>query len=81
MATAVSQHVGHQILAAILDFFKNFSFSKTAANFLEISKKYVLSASNKNIIKNGVENKKLEQILSKSYNFLIQTLICIINFA
>ena len=33
------------------------------------------------IIKNGVEKKKLEQIFSKSYSFLIQTLICIITFA
>ena len=38
-------------------------------------------ASNKNIVKNRVEKKKLEQILSESYSFLIQTLICLIIFA
>ena len=31
-----------------LGFFKNFIFSKTAANFLEISRKYVFTASNRN---------------------------------
>ena len=75
MATAVSQHVRH------LGFFKTFIFSKTVANFLKISRKHVFTASNSNIIKNRVEKKKSEQILSKGQGFLIQTLICIINFA
>ena len=62
------------ILAAILDFSNiNFIFSKTAANFLEISRKHVFTASNRNIIKNKVQNNKCEQILSKSYNLLFQT--------
>ena len=41
----------------------------------------MFTGSNGNIIKNKVEKKKLEQILSKSYSFLIETLICIIKFA
>ena len=55
------------ILAAILDFSttKNI-LSKTAANYLEISRKRVFTASNKNIIKIRVQKKKLEQIMSKS---------------
>ena len=56
MATAVSQHVRYP--GRHLGFFKNFIFSKTAANFLEISRKYVFTASNKNIVKNGVGRKK-----------------------
>ena len=79
MATAISQHVCD--LDHHLGFFKNFIFSKTAVNFLEISRKHVLTASNRNIVTNSVEKKKLVQILSKSYSFLIQTVICIINFA
>ena len=55
--------------------------SKTAADFLEINRKHVFTASNRNIIKNRVEKKRLELILSKNYSFLIQTLICILNFA
>ena len=41
----------------------------------------MFTALNKNIIKYRVEKKKLKQILSKSYSFLIQTLICMVNFA
>ena len=63
-----------------LKFFKNFYFSKNAANFLEISRKHVSTASIKNIGKNRVEKKKLKQILPKSYSFRFQTLICIINY-
>ena len=75
MATVVSQHVQH--LGCHLRFFKNFIFSKTAANFIEICRKHVHAYSLKwDINKNRVEKKKLEQILSKSYSFLIQTLIC-----
>ena len=74
MATGISQHGCH------LGFFKDFIFSKTAANFLKIRRKHVFTSSNRNIIKNRVEKKKLEQILSKGYSYLIQTLICIINF-
>ena len=79
MATVVSQHVRH--FGCHLRIFKYYIFSKIATNFLEISRKHIFTASNGNIIKNKVEKKKLEQILSKSYSFLFQTLICIINFA
>ena len=75
MATAVSQNNRY------LGFFKNIIFSKTAANFLEISRKHVFTASNTNIIKNRAEKKRLKQILPKSYSFRFQTLICINNFA
>ena len=71
MATTISQHVHH------VRFFKNFIFSKTAANFLKIIRKHVPTASNMNIIKNRVEKNKLEQILSKSYSFRFHILICI----
>ena len=43
----------------LLGFFKIFIFSKTAANFLEISRKRVFTASNRNIIKIRVEKKKM----------------------
>ena len=65
MATAVSQHVRH------LGFSKKYIFSKTAANFLEISRKHVLTASNRNMIKNSVEKKKLEQTFVKKLQFSI----------
>ena len=52
MATAISQHVRH------LEFSKISISAETAANFLEIRKKYVFTASNRNIIKNRVEKKK-----------------------
>ena len=42
---------------------------------------YMFAASNRNKIKNRMEKKKLEQIISKSYSSLIQTLICINNVA
>ena len=78
MTTAVSQHVCH--FGRHLGFFKNFIFSKTAANFLEISRKHVFTGSNKNIVNNRVKlNNKFEQIFSKSCSFLFQILICIIN--
>ena len=48
-------------------------------NFIE--NMIVFTASNLNTIKNIVEKKRLEQILSKNYSFLIQSLICICNFA
>ena len=79
MATAVLQHVRH--LGRHLGFFQNLIFSKTVANFLEISRKHVLTVSNRNITKNRVEKKKLQQILSKSYSFLFPSLICIFSFA
>ena len=66
MATAVSQHTRH--LSRHLGFFKIFIFSKVAANFLEIGRKHVLLALNRSIIKNNVEKKKLEHILSKRYS-------------
>ena len=68
MATAVSQHVHH--LGRHLGFFKNFTFSKTAANFLEFSRKHVFTASNRNILvikntvntghSNGITHKRLK---------------------
>ena len=63
MATVVSQHVGH--LGRHLGFFKNFIFSKNAANFLEISRKHVFTDSNTNKIKNREEEKKLRQFSQK----------------
>ena len=63
-------HLGRHV-----GFFKNFIFSKAAASFLEIIRIHVLYASENVIIKNKVEKKKLYQIFSKSYNFLVQTLI------
>ena len=70
MATVVSQHARH--LDRHLGFFKNFIFSKNAANFLEISRKHLFRTSNMNVIKDRVEKKKLKQILSKSFNFRFQ---------
>ena len=75
MATAVLQHVRH--LGRHLGFFKKFTLHKTAANFTEISTKHVFATSNRNIIKNRILEKKLEQIFSKRYIFLFQNLICI----
>ena len=76
MATVISQHVHH--LGHHLGFFKNLNIlCKTAANFTEIRRKHVFTASNRNIITNRVQKKKLNQILSKSYSFLIS----IINYA
>ena len=54
-ATSVSQHVCH--LGRHLGFFKNFILGKTAAIFLEMSRKHVFTTS-KNIIKNKMEKKK-----------------------
>ena len=57
-----------------LRFLKIFIFGKTAGNFLGISRKHVFTASNGNVIKNRTSKsgkKKLVQILSKSYSFLV----------
>ena len=54
MATVVSQHVRHLGCHLGIFFLKINSFSKNAANFSEISRKYVFAASNRNIIENGV---------------------------
>ena len=56
MATVVSQHVRHLSHHLYLGIFKNF-FSKTAANVLEISRKHVFTASNRNIFRTRVEKK------------------------
>ena len=56
MATVVSQHVRHLSHHIYLGIFKNF-FSKTAANVLEISRKHVFTASNRNIFRTRVEKK------------------------
>ena len=76
MATVVSQHVRH--FGRHLGFFKHYIFRKTATNF---SRKHVFLASNRKIIENRVKEKNLEQIFPKFYNFQLQTLICIINYA
>ena len=60
MATAVSQHVGRY-----LGFFKNVLFRRTLSNFLQIGRKHIFAASNRNVIINRVEKKKSLQILSK----------------
>ena len=52
MATIVSQHVRH--IGRHLGFFKNFILRKTAANFIQIRRKHVFAASNRNIIKDRV---------------------------
>ena len=54
MATVFSQHVRHP--GSHFEFFKNFILRKTAANFTEISKKYVFAASDRNTIK--IESKR-----------------------
>ena len=61
MVTVVSQDVHY--LSRYLGFFKNFIFSKNAANFLEICRTHVLATSNTNIVKTRVGKKKLKQIL------------------
>ena len=60
MATVVSQHGRH--IGRHLGFFETFILRKIAANFTEISRKHVSTASNRNIIKNRVKKKKLEQM-------------------
>ena len=66
---ALPFHNTSAILAAIF-IFKKFIFVETAANFLKISRNNAFSASNTHIIKNRVEKKKLEQVLS---NFNLHT--------
>ena len=68
MATAFSQHIHH--FGRHLGFFKKcffaysftFNFNKNAAIFLEIGKKHVFRATNRNIIKNNVEKSGKEEI-------------------
>ena len=79
MATIVSQHI--RLFGRHKEFFKKDIFSKNVANFLVISIEHVFTVSNRNWIKNRVYNKKLKQILSKTYSFPIQTLVCIFKFA
>ena len=62
MTTVVSQHVRY--LGHHLEFFINFNLCKTVANFSEISRKHVFSASNRNLIKNRVKH-QLQQIFPK----------------
>ena len=68
MAVVISQHVCH--IGRHLGFFKNI-LCKTVANFTEIGRKHVFAASNRNIIKNRVQKKKLEQIFVKNLQFSI----------
>ena len=65
MATFVLQHVSHLERRHLAGFFKNLIFSKTAANFLEIDRKYVFTASNRNIIKNRELKKKFDFLKKK----------------
>ena len=58
-------------MSAIL-YFSKILFSKIEENFLEVSRKHVFTAANSNIIKNRVEKKKLDQILSKGTVFLFK---------
>ena len=53
METAVLQHFCH--LGRHLEFIKNFIFYKNAANFIQISRKHMFTASDTNMIKNRVE--------------------------
>ena len=57
MAAVVLQHI---YFGAILDFSYFLILPKSAANFLEISRKLVFTASNRNIIKIKVKNNNLE---------------------
>ena len=52
--------------AAILDFSKKFIVRKTAANFIEISRKHVFVASNRNIIKIRVKKEIRTNFLKNS---------------
>ena len=56
MAATVSQRIRP------LRFCKKNVFSKAEINFLEIGRKHVFTASNRIIIKNAEEKKKVEQI-------------------
>ena len=79
--TAVSQNV-RGILAAILDFFKILFSAKLQQIFFKfVENMCLLPQIYRHIIKNRVEKGKLEQGLLKSYSFLLQSLICIIDFA
>ena len=82
MATVVSQHVRHlgRHLRRHLGFFKKTVLCKTAANFTEISRKHVLAASNRSIIKNRAYKKITPNFLKnlqfsisniKSHNYII----------
>ena len=53
MATVISQPVRH-FVRHLAGFFKNFILRKNAANFAEISRKYVFPVSNRNTIENRV---------------------------
>ena len=68
------------ILAAFLFVSKKLFCEKLQKILMKLVEN-VFAASNWNIIKNKVQKKKKEQILSKSYSFLFKTLICIINIA
>ena len=67
MATVVSQHVRY--LGGHLGLYKKFYFSKIVASVFEISKKHVLTDSNRNVIKNRVEKKKVEQNFVEKLHF------------
>ena len=66
MATVISQHI------FLPGFFKNLIFNKNAANFFEISRKHVFTASNRNIIKNRVEKKEIKKNYQKLTVFILK---------
>ena len=68
MATVVSQHVRH--IGRHLGFFKNVILRKTAANFTEISRKYVFAASNRDIIKKSLKE-EIRTFFLKNLQFSI----------
>ena len=67
MATAISQHVRHH--GRHLGFLKILFSANLQPIFLKLVENMFLLCQ---IIKNRVENRKLEQILSKRYSFLFQ---------
>ena len=66
MATTVT------IFAALLDFSKKVIFCKNAANFLEISRNHVVTASKTNIIKNGVGKRNYNTFCQKVKSFVFK---------
>ena len=79
MATVISQYVRN--IGRLLGFSKCFILPKTAANILEISRKHVFAASDRNILNKWGVREEITTNFVKKLQFLIQTLICIINLA
>ena len=67
MATVVLKHIHH--FDHHLEFFKNFILCKIAANFIEINRKHVFPASDRNIIeKSKRRNPKNLQFSISNFN-------------